>query len=173
MWPGCSPIPFRQLRAERVLLEVPNLDPSVVRHRCEDRRSVGRPADIVDLLLQITDLVTSQLGVAVFFVPDSHGPIVGARDEDGAVIWMPVWIAPHAINWAHMSIVVIGVSLGERGGALVHRAILSRHEVVVPGIVHWEIDGKTARVDKGHSAGLLLINGSRVDIFLVGVGFSL
>ena len=117
--------------------------------------------------------MTSQLGVAVFFVPDSHGPIVGARDEDWTVVWMPVWIATHAIDRAHMSIVVIGVSLGERGGALVHRAILSRHKVIVPGVVHWEIDGKTTRVDKGHSTGLLLINGARIDIFLVGVGFSL
>ena len=58
--------------------------------------------------------MTGELGVAVLLVPDTHGPIVRAGDENGTVVGVPVWVASNAVDWTHMTVIVVGVSFRER-----------------------------------------------------------
>ena len=113
-----------------------------------------------------------QLVVTILLVPDSDSPIIGASQEDGAVIRMPEWVAPDTVDGAHVAVVVIGVALREGGGALVHRTVLSGDEIVVTSIIHGEVDGKATGVDKCHTARFLLIDSAGINIFLVGICLS-
>ena len=63
------------------------------------------------MLLQVTNLMAGELGIALLLVPNTHGPIVRASDEDGASVRIPEWIATHAVNWTHMAVVVVRVPL--------------------------------------------------------------
>lgn len=57
------------------------------------------------------------------------------------MVRVPEGVAPNTVDWAHMAVVVEGVSLGERGRALVDGAVLSSHEIVVAIVVHGEVNG--------------------------------
>ena len=59
--------------------------------------------------------MAGELGVAFFLVPDAHGPIIGASDEDWAVVRVPVGIATDTVDGSHVAIVVVGVPLREGG----------------------------------------------------------
>ena len=168
-----NPIVFGELWLQRVLLEIPNLDTTVISDRCEDRRSVGRPANIIDLLLEAANLMACEFRVTVLLVPDSHGPIIRASEEDGAIVWMPERVAANTVDGSHVSIVVVRVALGERGRALVDGAVFCRHEVVIARVVDREVDRKTASVDEGHAAGLLLVDSASVDVLLVRISLAL
>ena len=96
-----------------IFLEIPNLDTTIVRDGGEDRGGIGRPADIINLLLQVADLVAEKLAFRVFLVPDTNSPIIGASDEDWTVIGVPEGITSDTIDWSHMAVVVEGVTLRE------------------------------------------------------------
>ena len=166
--PG-SPIVIGELWLQRVLLEIPNLDTTVISDRCEDGRSVGRPANIIDLLLEAANLMACEFRVTVLLVPDSHGPIIRASEEDRAIVWMPERVAANTVDGSHVPVVVVRVALGEGGRALVDGAVFCRHEVVVAGVVDWEVDRKTTSVDEGHATSLLLVDCASVDVLLVRV----
>jgi len=117
--------------------------------------------------------VAHQLVVTILLVPDSDSPIIGASQEDGAVIRMPEWVAPDTVDGAHVAVVVVGVALRERGGALVHGTVLSGDEVVVASIIHGEVNGKATGVDECHTARFLLIDSAGINIFLVGIRLTL
>lgn len=102
-----------KLRGKRVSLQVPDFDATIVGDRGEDRRGVRRPTDIVDLLLETANLVADQLAFTVLLMPDTNCPIVGASQEDGAEVGVPEGVTTHAINWAHMAVVVVGIALAE------------------------------------------------------------
>jgi len=57
--------------------------------------------------------VAHKLAVTVLLMPDAHSPIVRACQEDGAEIGIPEGVAPDLVNWAHMTVIVVGVTLGE------------------------------------------------------------
>ena len=59
--------------------------------------------------------MANKLAVTVLLVPDSHSPIVGAGEEDGAVVGIPEGVAAHAVDRAHVAVIVVGVTFGERG----------------------------------------------------------
>jgi len=74
-------------------------------------------------------------------MPHTHSPIIRTSDEDWTMVRVPEGVAPNTVDWAHMAVVVEGVSLGERGRALVDGAVLSSHEIVVAIVVHGEVNG--------------------------------
>ena len=86
---------------------------------------------------------------------------------------MPERVAANTVDGSHVSIVVVRVALGERGRALVYGAVFRRHEVIVAGVVYWEVDRKTAGVDEGHATSLLLIDSASIDVLLVRVRLAL
>lgn len=47
------------------------------------------------------------------------------------------------------------------------------HEVVVTGVIDWEINRETTRVDEYHAAGLLLADGACIHVLLVRICLSL
>ena len=113
--------------------------------------------------------MTGELGLALLLVPDTHGPIVRTSDEDWAVVRMPERVATHAVNWAHMAVVVVRVPLREGSGTFVDGAVLSGHEIVVASVVDGEVNGEATSVDEGHTSGLLIVDRSSIDVLLVRV----
>ena len=67
------------------------------------------------MILQVADLVTSELGVTLLLMPHLDGPIVGAGEEDWAFVRVPEGVASHAVDRTHMAVVVHRVTLRERG----------------------------------------------------------
>ena len=114
-----------------------------------------------------------EFGVTVFLVPDSHSPIIRASEEDWAIVWMPVRVAANTVDGSHVPVVVVRVALGEGGRALVDGAVFCRHEVVVAGVVDWEVDRETSSVDESHATGLLLVDCAGVDVLLVRIRLTL
>lgn len=84
--------------------------------------------------------MTNQFGLTVFLVPDTNSPIVTAGYENGTFIRVPEGVASDAVDWSHMAIVVIRVSLREGGRTLVDGTVLSGNEVVVSSVVDREIN---------------------------------
>jgi len=129
-----------KLRTKGVLLQIPYFDATIIGNGGEHGGSDGRPADIIDLLLQVCDLMTNQFGLAVFLVPNSDSPIVTTGYENRTFTRVPEGVASDTVDWSHMTIIVIGVSLREGGGAFVNGAVLSGNEVVVTSVVDGEIN---------------------------------
>ena len=75
-------------RLQVIALQVPDFNTTVVGHRSEDGGCVRRPADIVDLLFKGLNLMADVL-LLVLGVPDTHSPIVGASQENGALVLVP------------------------------------------------------------------------------------
>ena len=93
-------------------MQIPNFDATVICDGGKDRGSEGRPADVVDLFLKgDAYLLADLLFAAVLVMPDAHGPIVGAGQEDGALCRVPEGVAPDAVNGASVAVVVVRVSL--------------------------------------------------------------
>jgi len=136
-----SLVPMVKLGTKRVSLEIPDFDSTIVGYWRKDRWGVGWPADVVNLLLKVANLVTDELAKTVFLVPHADGPIIRACNEDWAIVGMPEWVATHSVNWTHMPIVVVRVPLWERGWTLMDWTILSGNEVIVAGVIDGEIDG--------------------------------
>ena len=158
----------------KMILEVPNLNTTVIGDTSEDGGGERGPADVIDLLLERLDLPAGHLWIAVLLVPDFDSPIVGAGQEDWAVLWMPEWVATHPVDWTLMTEISMGVSLTKGRGALVHRAVLSSHEVVVALFVgSWEVDGQSSSWQEGDAFVLLHELSTCVHIWLVWIGLSL
>ena len=104
----------------KVILEVPNLNTTVIGDTSEDGGGEWGPADVIDLLLERLDLPAGHLWIAVLLMPDFDSPIVGAGQEDWAVLWMPEWVATHPVDGTLMTEIPVGVSLTKGRGALVH-----------------------------------------------------
>ena len=96
-----------QLRAKRIPLQVPNFNSTIVGYRGEDGRGVLRPADVIHLLSQVSNLMANKLAVTVLLVPDPDSPVIGAGQEHRAVVGVPEWVAAHAVDWSHVAIVVV------------------------------------------------------------------
>jgi hypothetical protein len=75
-------------RLQVIALQVPDLNTTVVGYRGEDGGSVRGPADIVDLFFKGLNLMADVL-LLVLGVPDTHSPIVGASQENGALVLVP------------------------------------------------------------------------------------
>ena len=112
-----------------VTLQIPQLKASVVSNRGENRRCVRRPADIIDLLLQALNLMTDQF-LLIFSVPNSHSPIIGAGEEDWAIVLVPEWTASNFVDRPRVTEIGVEVLLRVRHGAAVNRAVLSGNEVI-------------------------------------------
>jgi hypothetical protein len=84
--------------------------------------------------------MTNQFGLAVFLVPNSDSPIVTTSYENRTFTRVPEGVASDTVDWSHMTIIVIGVSFREGGGAFVNGAVLSGNEVVVTSVVDGEIN---------------------------------
>ena len=158
----------------QVVLEIPDLDSAVVCHTGKDRGGEWGPADVIDLLLERFDLPAGHLWIAVLLMPDFDSPIVGAGQEDWAVLWMPEWVATHPVDGTLMTEIPVGVSLTKGRGALVYRAVLSSHEVVVALFVgSWEVDGQSSSWQESDAFVLLHELSTCVHIWLVWIGLSL
>lgn len=159
---------------ERIYLQVPNLDSSIVGDTCEHGRGVGRPINIVDLLLERFNLVAGKFGCLLLRREHSHRPIIGASEENRTVILVPEGIASDFVDGARVSRERLQILLRVRHRAHVNGAVFGGSEVSdVALVVLGEVDRETARVDESHAAALFLGFGSSVDILLVGVCFPL
>jgi len=174
---------------EIISLQVPDLDTAIICYTCEDRRSLGTPADIVNLLFKLV-LVLLSVGVILLWLtfvsadeflgvraspsfPDAYGPIVRAGKENRVFIVVPERITTHLVNRSSMTMVHFHILLRVRGLALQNSAIFSSGEVINTLAIIREIDGQTSSVDEAHSTSLLLNISSSVYIVVVRVSFTL
>ena len=72
-------------------------------------------------------------------MPDPHRPIIRTCNEDGTVNIVPEWITTNTVNRAHVTIVVGLIALSKLSRALVNRAVLSGHKVVIAWIIRREV----------------------------------
>jgi len=51
--------------------------------------------------------------------------------------------------------------------------VLSGHEIVIACVIDGEVNGETTSVDELNASSLLLVDGSSVDVLLVGIRLTL
>ncbi len=85
------------------------------------------------MLLQALNLMTDQF-LLIFGVPNSHSPIIGAGEEDWAIVLVPEWTASNFVDRPRVTEIGVEVLLRVRHGAAVNRAVLSGNEVINVGL---------------------------------------
>jgi hypothetical protein len=63
-------------------------------------------------VLERVDVVANGTSFRVIGVPNTDSPIVGAREEDRALLGIPVRVAPDTVDWSSVAVVVEQVLLG-------------------------------------------------------------
>ena len=112
-----------------ISLQVPNLNSTIICNGSKYWWSLRRPINIVNLLFQRLNLMTSKFRpTCLLSIPNFNSPIVGTSQEDRAQFLIEEGVTSEFVDWTSMpSIRFIILSIGHR--ALMDSAVFSCYKV--------------------------------------------